>query len=87
MMGQYGEHGGGLGPGAWIFMAVLMVIFWVGVIAVVVALVRHNGHGRPESISVGGSNDSALRILEERFARGDIDTEEYTTRRDVLRSR
>lgn len=87
MMGQYGYHNGGLGLGAWIFMAVLMVIFWVGVVAAIVALVRHNGHDRPGSVSGGGSDDSAVRILDERFAHGDIDAEEYTTRRNVLRSR
>ena len=29
----------------------------------------------------------AERLLAERFARGDIDVEEYTMRRDLLRSR
>lgn len=88
MMGQYGNHAGGLGLGAWIFMAVLMVMFWAGVIAVVVALVRHKGHDRAaESVFTGGSDGSALQILDDRFAHGDIDAEEYTTRRDVLQSR
>ncbi|MGN6244842.1 MAG: SHOCT domain-containing protein [Motilibacteraceae bacterium] len=29
----------------------------------------------------------AERLLDERFARGEIDAEEYRTRRDLLRSR
>ena len=33
------------------------------------------------------ASGSALRTLDERFARGDIDEADYTTRRDLLTSR
>jgi uncharacterized membrane protein len=33
------------------------------------------------------SEDDALRVLDTRFARGEIDAEEYTSRRDLLRQR
>lgn len=35
----------------------------------------------------GGASDSARRILEERYARGEIDTEEFTERRRALDDR
>lgn len=34
----------------------------------------------------GRRSNDALRVLDERFARGDIDEQEYRTRRDLLGS-
>jgi len=42
-------------------------------------------HAGPAAPS--GASDSALRILEERYARGEIDTEEFTERRRALDGR
>jgi putative membrane protein len=50
--------------------------FWILVIAGIVALVRSTGGG--------GGSDSALRILEERYARGEVSREEFLERRSVL---
>ena len=50
--------------------------FWILVIAGIVALVR--------GTSGGGGSDSALRILEERYARGEVSREEFLERRAVL---
>lgn len=87
MMGHYGWDGGGMGAGAWVLMVMLMVVFWSGVVAIVLALVRHSGTGRDDRPRTGVPEDPALRVLEERFARGDIDADEYTKRRDILRPR
>lgn len=58
-------------------IALLFTIgFWVLVVAVVVALVRRRPHGGPKS--------SALHVLEERYARGEIDQQEFLERRRVL---
>ena len=54
--------------------------FWILVIAGIVALVR--GHGR----SGGPAGGSALRLLEERYARGEISREEFFERRSTLTS-
>ncbi|MGH7425039.1 MAG: SHOCT domain-containing protein, partial [Candidatus Methylomirabilales bacterium] len=54
------------------------LVFWVGLIAFGVWAVRRLTE-RPRP------ND-ALRILQERFARGEIDVEEYERRRRVLGS-
>jgi len=88
MMG-YGWNGGGWGWGAWLFMAVMMVIFWGAVITGIVMAVRYYGRDRqnPPPPAAGGDSDTAMRVLDERFASGEIDAEEYTKRRDVLRAR
>lgn len=66
--------------GSWIAMALLMGLFWAGVVTVVVLLLRHTSRStdRPPK-------DEAERILHARFARGEIDEQEYTARRAVLR--
>jgi putative membrane protein len=56
-----------------------MAAFWIAVIALIVVLLRAVG-GRADG--VGGR--SALGILEERYARGEITREEFLDRRAVL---
>jgi putative membrane protein len=87
MMYGYGSNGG-WGWGAWVFMAIMMLVFFAAVAAVIIALIRSSGRGGTGATAgtEGGAQD-ALRLLDERFARGDIDADEYTTRRDLLRSR
>ncbi|MEO6881074.1 MAG: SHOCT domain-containing protein [Mycobacteriaceae bacterium] len=77
MMG--GWYGGG-GAGSWIAMVVLMGLFWAGVVTVVVVLLRHSSRNTDHP-----PKDEAERILHARFARGEIDEQEYTARRAVLR--
>jgi putative membrane protein len=71
----------GWGPGWWILGSLLTVVFWVAVIVLIVTLVR--GHSASEP-STGRSMTPALRILEERYARGEISREEFMERRAVL---
>lgn len=69
--------------GGWIVMGSLMVLFWAGVITVIVVLLRrpHSGQGTPD---MRPSHHKAERILNERFARGEIDETEYSARHDAL---
>lgn len=64
-------------------MALWMLLFWGGVIVLVVWAVR--------TASDGGRRDEdgnrPLRILEERFARGELDREEFEQRRSILEGR
>jgi putative membrane protein len=64
------------------FGGLLMLLFWVFVIAGVVWAVL--ALSRQQQARGGGSESSALRILEERLARGEIDTEEFRTRRTAI---
>ncbi|HTK68109.1 MAG TPA: SHOCT domain-containing protein [Pseudonocardia sp.] len=82
MWGGYG----GWGWGHWLGMGIGMILFWGLIITGVVLLVRYLGSAR-DSRGPGGDGGSAdpERILAERFARGDIDEEDYRQRREVLR--
>ena len=81
-------HDGGWGPGRWIAMGLMLLAFWALIAALVVYVVRNLGHRHDDHSAAGGAPpDNAMRILEERFARGDIDTDEYNQRSDVLRPR
>ncbi|MDD1478518.1 SHOCT domain-containing protein [Arthrobacter sp. H16F315] len=83
---MYGWDGNGWGIGAWVAMALLMLIFWGGVVTVVVLLVRrpHPGEG---PAALRPPHHDAERILTERFARGEIDEQEFTAKRTALRRR
>ena len=61
-----------------LFSAILFFGFWALVIIVLVRLVR--GATTSSSSSVG----AGVRILQERYARGEISEEEYLERRRVL---
>lgn len=81
-----GYHMGMQGMGGWpmIFGALMMILVLAAVIAVVVLLVRaftSGGHAAPPTRSSGRS---ALDILDERYARGEIDQEEYQQRKKDL---
>ncbi|WP_309862369.1 SHOCT domain-containing protein [Desmospora profundinema] len=57
----------------------VMMIFWVLLIGLAVygvVVIITKGFGKKENTS--------LRILEERFARGEIDADEYQQRKEVL---
>ena len=69
-------YGTPMGWGGFSMMALTMLVFWGDLIALTVVLLR-----RPARTS------SATRILEERLARGDIDTEEFERVRGTLDSR
>ena len=74
----------GWGPGAWIAMAIVMLVFWTVVVAAIIAFVRSDHSHRPGHVA--GRADDPERIIAERFARGEIDADEYKQRRDLLRS-
>ena len=78
---------GGTHWGLWIVMIVAMLVFFAILAWAVVSIIRqrdaHSGGGSQPPNGTGGSD--ALRILDERFARGEIQVDEYTQRRDLLK--
>ncbi len=75
----------GWGPGTWALVMLMMVVFWAAVVFAVAAFARSQHPGPPAA--GGPSGDQAMRILDERLARGEIDADEYAQRRDLLRTR
>jgi putative membrane protein len=79
----YGD--GGVHPLMWVLMILCAVVF-IGAIAwIVVALTRQRSASTQPPASMSGSS-SARRILDDRLAKGEIDIDEYTRRRDLLSS-
>ena len=74
MWGNYGGYGldgmmAGMG-----FGLISMLLFWVLVILGIVVLVRWLGRGTSSELPPG---KTALDILKERYARGEIEREEF----------
>ncbi len=75
--GGYGWDGGWLG---WIGM----VVWWLVVIWLVIAAIRWFSHRHGDCC--GGSKGSAMDILKERYAKGEIEKKEYEEKRKALES-
>jgi len=70
---------------AWVPMTIMMVVFLAVVVWAVIMLTHLWTSRTPYHDHAQHSTDSR-RILDERFARGEIDEEEYRTRRDLLQN-
>jgi putative membrane protein len=72
----------------WISMGLMMLLFWGVVVAAIVAFVyflrRQSDGVVHHGPAQGPGQSSARRLLDERFARGDIDQAEYVQRSDLL---
>jgi len=80
MMGWYND---GIGWGGWIAMTLMMVTFWGLVIFAVVAIFR--GTTKATEPAAPAAPRDPMSTLDERFARGEIDAEEYHSRQAILR--
>jgi putative membrane protein len=96
MMWWWGD--GHMGTGGWIGMG-FMILFWIAVLVGIFYLVRYlvarpsserPYQGPPPHYQATGlqgpaqGKSEALKILEERYARGEIDQEEFLKRRADL---
>jgi putative membrane protein len=76
-------QGYGMGAGGWLVMT-LILLGAVGLIAAVwVAVVRSLA---PDRRAESGHADNAEQVLANRFARGEIDSDEYQSRLRILRA-
>lgn len=73
----------GDGWGGWMWGGLMMLLFWGGLVALVVFLVRGSG-SRPSEREERRRQPDAREILSERFARGEISEEEFEQRKRVL---
>jgi len=74
-------------PGMWagIFLLLVVVALVIGAVVIARTIVHRPAQAAATPV-VAPPSDGPLRILEERFARGEIDEDEFRRRRDVLRS-
>lgn len=64
------------------------ILFWLVLILVVVAAAKYLFSGNVRAKSGGGDPSStALSVLEERYARGEINRDEYLQKRDDIGQR
>jgi len=82
--GYGGMWNGGWGWIGWIITAVVLVLIFAALIAAVVFAIRYLSGGHR---GLGGSQRArgAEDVLAERFARGEIDADEYRQRVTLLR--
>lgn len=78
MLAQMWDDGDHMGNGWWWAMGVGWLLVLAVVVVLVVVLVRHFSPPDP-------SRRTAENVLSDRFARGEIDEEEYRRRREALR--
>ena len=89
--GGYGGYGGwGMGSGmmggygmGWLG-SILMIVFWILILVGLVFLIKWliQSTGRDKTTGSGGNR--SLEILKERYARGEIDKEEFETKKKDL---
>lgn len=83
MMG-WGNQGYGMWGGGG-FGGIMMIFFWVIIIVGVILVLRYFSAGQGWGPSAPAERDP-LQILRERYARGEIGTDEYEERRKILES-
>jgi putative membrane protein len=81
------HDGWGWGWGGWVLMTVVMVVFWAVVITLVVLAIRYltSDRGRSAGPQPGPITSGPEDVLAERYARGEIDDDEYRRRLALLR--
>jgi putative membrane protein len=89
--GWYDRYGGGMGPGmmnwgygGW-FMGIINIIFWVAVIIGVIYLIKFLSSSSKQGGQETKKGDNALDILRERYAKGEINREEFEEKKKVLK--
>jgi putative membrane protein len=83
---RWDDYGGHWGWGDWVAMSLMMLVLW-GLLAVAVVLVLRWVRNGPADQGRGEhpGTHPAEQVLAERYARGEIDEDEYLKRLTVLR--
>lgn len=80
---NYGWYNQGMGAGWWPLMIIGMVIFWSTLVIAIVLWLHHYGP-RKGGAGTHPPTTTAIAILKERFASGELSEEEYLRRRKLL---
>jgi putative membrane protein len=81
---QMGPGMMGWGYGMEWFWPIIMVVFWVAVIVGIIFLIRWLVISTRTGSRGARSEDSALEILKKRYARGEIDKQEFEEKKKDL---
>ena len=81
---DYWYHGWNWGWGHMLFGSLMMILLWGGLILLIALAARWLGGRSSQDAAPTAPRGSALDILEERFAQGDIDKEEFEDRKRLL---
>ena len=77
----------GWGFGDWLAMSLMMFAFWGLLVGLLVWLIRGlRNEPTPSSDGQRPATERAQEVLAERFARGEIDDDEFTHRRTLLQT-
>lgn len=85
---QTDYHGPHMMGGSWFMGPIMMIVFLAVAVIVIMLIVRWIGgsnHGHSQ-VHAAPPTKTPMDILKERFARGEIDKEEFEERRRVLES-
>ena len=80
--GNYCGWGASFGHGPWFFGWLFPLLLWGLIAYLLLSIARHLFSGKSSN-----QNDGALDVLKNRYASGEIDEQEYTTRKAILSRR
>lgn len=78
------DHGYGAMGWMWLPMALWTLLAIAGLVVLILVIVRLLRHDSGHVTASPASTRSSMSILDERFARGEIDEDEYLRRRETL---
>lgn len=81
---MYGYGWPHLWTGFGIFNWLPGILIWVLLIALIIGIFRHSGSNRHEGSQTSDSQKTPLDILKERYAKGEIDKQEFETKKKDL---
>jgi len=86
MSGRYGDHMDFNNGTFWIGMTIMMVfgVLIIGVIVWAVVYATRSAGGTPSNTGVKSSGPTAREVLDNRYARGEIETADYEERKSKL---
>ncbi len=80
----YWHSGWDWGWGHMFFGSLMMILFWGGIVLLIILAVRWIGGGPTHRHAPLAARKTPIDILQERFARGEIDKDEFEERKRLL---